>query len=198
MRPAWTCLIGILLAVALNRCTEYWTGTEFEPVKSLAKSCHRHATNIIQGLAVGYESSVWAVIIIAAAIPQCAHLWRDGQSDLRRLRRRDVRHRHADAEGNTISMDVFGPVADNANGIASWAYNKDTDNRDLQPGDPGYMRARGIQSRSPDLGGPRRGRQHDQGDHQGRGHSVRRHAAVSLFASFIAVIARLRGQDQTS
>ena len=39
MRPAWTCLIGIILAVALNKCTEYYTGTEFVPVKSLAKTC---------------------------------------------------------------------------------------------------------------------------------------------------------------
>src|SRR5207248_7080262 len=69
MRAAWTCLIGIILAVALNFCTEYWTGTEFEPVRSLAKSCRTgHATNIIQGIAVGYESTVWAVIIIAIAI----------------------------------------------------------------------------------------------------------------------------------
>ena len=56
MRPAWTCLIGIVLAVCLKKCTEYYTGTEFSPVKSLAKSCETgHATNIIQGLAVGYE-----------------------------------------------------------------------------------------------------------------------------------------------
>src|SRR5262249_13304895 len=66
MRAAWTCLIGIILAIALNFCTEYWTGTEYSPVKSLAKSCRTgHATNIIQGIAVGYESTVWAVIIIA-------------------------------------------------------------------------------------------------------------------------------------
>ena len=39
MRPAWTCLIGIILAVLLNKCTEYYTGTEYSPVKSLAKSC---------------------------------------------------------------------------------------------------------------------------------------------------------------
>ena len=58
MRAAWTCLIGIILAVALNKCTEYYTGTEFSPVKSLAKSCETgHATNIIQGFAVGYEST---------------------------------------------------------------------------------------------------------------------------------------------
>ena len=69
MRPAWTCLIGIVLAVCLNKCTEYFTGTEYAPVKSLAKSCQTgHATNIIQGFAVGYESTVAAVLIIAAAI----------------------------------------------------------------------------------------------------------------------------------
>ena len=43
MRPAWTCLIGIILAVALNKCTEYYTGTEYSPVKSLAKSCRNGA-----------------------------------------------------------------------------------------------------------------------------------------------------------
>ncbi len=48
MRPAWTCLIGIVLAVTLNKCTEYFTGTEYQPVKSLVKSCETgHATNII-------------------------------------------------------------------------------------------------------------------------------------------------------
>jgi K(+)-stimulated pyrophosphate-energized sodium pump len=37
MRPAWTCLIGIILAVLLNKVTEYFTGTEFNPVKSLVR-----------------------------------------------------------------------------------------------------------------------------------------------------------------
>ena len=63
MRPAWTCLIGIILAIALNKCTSYYTDTQYEPVKSLAKACQTgHATNIIQGFAVGYESAVVATL----------------------------------------------------------------------------------------------------------------------------------------
>ncbi len=69
MRPAWTCLIGIILAIALNKCTSYYTHTQYAPVKSLAKACTTgHATNIIQGFAVGYESTVVATLIIAVAI----------------------------------------------------------------------------------------------------------------------------------
>ena len=98
MRAAWTCLIGIILAVALNKCTEYYTGTEYQPVKSLAKSCETgHATNIIQGFAVGYESSVAAVLIIAAAILASVLVFYRHQSDVRRLRRGHGRHRHAHA-----------------------------------------------------------------------------------------------------
>ena len=58
MRPALTCLIGVLLAVALNKVTSYYTHTTHAPVKSLARACQTgHATNIIQGFAVGYEGS---------------------------------------------------------------------------------------------------------------------------------------------
>src|SRR5262249_58345617 len=69
MRPALTCLIGIILAIALNKCTSYYTHTQYTPVKSLAKACTTgHATNIIQGFAVGYESTVVSVLIIAVAL----------------------------------------------------------------------------------------------------------------------------------
>jgi hypothetical protein len=67
LEVAWCCLIGILLAVALNKCTEYWTSTEYSPVKEVVRaSSTGHATNIISGLALGLESSVWAVLIISA------------------------------------------------------------------------------------------------------------------------------------
>ena len=142
MRAAWTCLIGIILAVALNKCTEYYTGTEFEPVKSLAKNCSTgHATNIIQGFAVGYESTVAAVMIIVGGrfSPACwstpapmptfvafgVAMCGIGMLTL---------------TGNTISMDVFGPVADNANGIGEMGYDK------AEMGEEQYKRARQILS----------------------------------------------------
>ena len=69
MRPALTCLIGVFLAIALNKVTSYYTHTSHSPVKSLARACQTgHATNIIQGFAVGYESTVAAVLVIAGAI----------------------------------------------------------------------------------------------------------------------------------
>jgi K(+)-stimulated pyrophosphate-energized sodium pump len=140
MRPAWACLIGIVLAVALNKCTEYYTGTEYSPVKSLAKSCETgHATNIIQGFAVGYESSVAAVLIIAAAILASALVFVDTTATFVAYGVAMAGIGMLTLTGNTISMDVFGPVADNANGIGEMGYNKDSNNRDLQPSDPGYM-----------------------------------------------------------
>ncbi len=96
MRPAWTCLIGIILAVLLNKCTEYYTGTEYEPVKSMAKSCQTgHATNIIQGFAVGYESSGGGGDHHRRGHSGQRLRLRRHDAHLRRLRRGHVRHRHA-------------------------------------------------------------------------------------------------------
>jgi K(+)-stimulated pyrophosphate-energized sodium pump len=125
MRPAWTCLIGIILAVLLNKCTEYYTGTEFSPVRSLAKSCETgHATNIIQGLAVGYESTVAAVLIIAAAIMASVLIYTGTNATFVAFGVAMCGIGMLTLTGNTISMDVFGPVADNANGIGEMGYDK--------------------------------------------------------------------------
>jgi K(+)-stimulated pyrophosphate-energized sodium pump len=190
IRPSLTCFIGIVLAIALNKCTEYWTGTEYEPVKSLAKACRTgHATNIIQGIAVGYESTVWAVIIIAVAIFGSALIYA-GTSPI------FIAYGVAmcgigllTLTGNTISMDVFGPVADNANGIGEMGYNKDSNNQDLKPGDPGYMqpedykRARQILADLDAVGNT------TKAITKGIAIGSAVVAAVSLFASFIAVMA---------
>ena len=125
MRPAWTCLIGIILAVLLNKCTEYYTGTEYSPVKSLAKACQTgHATNIIQGFAVGYESTVAAVLIIAAAIMASVLVYAGTTPTFVAFGVAMCGIGMLTLTGNTISMDVFGPVADNANGIGEMGYDK--------------------------------------------------------------------------
>jgi K(+)-stimulated pyrophosphate-energized sodium pump len=125
MRAAWTCLIGIILAVALNKCTEYYTGTEYEPVRSLAKSCETgHATNIIQGFAVGYESTVAAVVIIVAAIIASVLVYAGTSATFVAFGVAMCGIGMLTLTGNTISMDVFGPVADNANGIGEMGYDR--------------------------------------------------------------------------
>jgi K(+)-stimulated pyrophosphate-energized sodium pump len=139
MRPAWTCLIGIILAIALNKCTEYYTGTEFSPVKGLAKACQTgHATNIIQGLAVGYESTVAAVLIIAAAILSSALIYSGTTPTFVAYGVAMCGIGMLTLTGNTISMDVFGPVADNANGIGEMGYDPQ------EMGEARYKEARQI------------------------------------------------------
>ena len=139
MRPAWTCLIGIVLAVFLNKCTEYFTGTEFSPVKSMVKACGTgHATNIIQGLAVGYESTVFAVLIIASAIMGSVLIYAHTNATFVAYGVAMCGIGMLTLTGNTISMDVFGPVADNANGIGEMGYDK------KEMGEKKYKEARQI------------------------------------------------------
>jgi K(+)-stimulated pyrophosphate-energized sodium pump len=139
MRPAWTCLVGIVLAVLLNKCTEYYTGTEYSPVKGLAKSCETgHATNIIQGLAVGYESTVAAVLIIAAAIMASILIYQGTNPTFVAFGVAMCGIGMLTLTGNTISMDVFGPVADNANGIGEMGYDE------KEMGEKKYKEARQI------------------------------------------------------
>ncbi|MCK6684110.1 MAG: sodium-translocating pyrophosphatase [Thermoanaerobaculia bacterium] len=181
LRPALTCLIGVFLAVALNKVTSYYTHTGHAPVKSLAKACQTgHATNIIQGFAVGYESAVMTTIVLAISIfasVLCYH----GSSPL------FIAYGVAmtgigmlTLTGNTISMDVFGPVADNANGIGEMGY----DPKEMEKQSPGmYTRARQILADLDAVGNT------TKAETKGIAIGSAVIAAVSLFASFIAVIA---------
>ena len=156
-----------------------------------------HATNIIHGLALGYESSVWAVLIIAAAILGSVFVFNDSQNLL------FIAFGVAmcgigmlTLTGNTISMDVFGPVADNANGIGEMAFTA-TPRQDLKPGDPDFMpeaentAARQILADLDAVGNT------TKAITKGIAIGSAVIAAVSLFASFIAVLVTgQRGEDR--
>jgi K(+)-stimulated pyrophosphate-energized sodium pump len=178
MRAAWTCLIGILLAVALNRCTEYFTGTDFPPVRGLVRNCATgHATNIIEGLAVGFESSVWAVLIIASSIFASVLVYAGTNPIFIAFGVAMCGIGMLTLTGNTISMDVFGPVADNANGIGEMGY----DEKEMGP--ENYKRARQILADLDAVGNT------TKAITKGIAIGSAVIAAVSLFASFVTVIA---------
>jgi K(+)-stimulated pyrophosphate-energized sodium pump len=122
MRPVWTTLIGIILAMGVNKLTEYFTETSQKPVQSVAKSATTgHATTIITGLAVGYESTVWAILAIAMAIFASVLIYVGTNPTFVAYGVAMCGIGMLTLTGNNISMDVFGPVADNANGIGEMA-----------------------------------------------------------------------------
>ena len=123
MRPVWTTLVGIVLAVAINYLTDYCTAPEKSPVQFVARATQTgHAMTIIAGLAVGYESSVWAILVIAAAIGASALIYAGSNPTFIAYGVSMCGIGMLTLTGNNISMDVFGPVADNANGIGEMAH----------------------------------------------------------------------------
>jgi K(+)-stimulated pyrophosphate-energized sodium pump len=122
MRPVWTTMVGIVLALVINRITEYFTDTGKPPVQSIAESCQTgHATAIITGLAIGLESTVWAIMTISIAILVSAFIYQGTNPTFVAYGVAMCGIGMLTLTGNNISMDVFGPVADNANGIGEMA-----------------------------------------------------------------------------
>ncbi len=128
--------VGVVLAVAINQITDYYTGATRGPVKEIAKNTKTGAaTTILSGLGIGLESSVAGILIIAAAIAASALIWRNGLGNLSTttFSAGDIKLLcifygvalcgigQLTLTGNNISMDAFGPVSDNANGIGEMA-----------------------------------------------------------------------------
>ena len=177
MRPAYTCFIGILLCIALNRTTEYFTGTEYPPARGIKRACETgHGTTIIEGIAVGYESAVWTAIVLSVAIFASVAIYQGTNAIFIAYGVAMCGIGMLTLTGNTISMDVFGPVADNANGIAEMSYQKEN------LGEAKYKEARQILMDLDAVGNT------TKAVTKGVAIGSAVIAAVSLYASFITVI----------
>jgi len=118
----WKCffavVIGLVLAQAVSRLTEYFTGTEYGPVQEIAGAARTGpATTVLAGTASGLESSVYAIIAIAIAIGAAIGLG-GGNLQLSLYLVALCGMGMLATTGVVVSEDTFGPVADNAAGIA--------------------------------------------------------------------------------
>jgi K(+)-stimulated pyrophosphate-energized sodium pump len=181
LRPALTCLLGVLLAIALNKVTSYYTHTAHAPVQGLARACTTgHATNIIEGFAVGYESTVMTTLLIGGTILASVLCYAGAPPMFVAYGVAMTGIGMLTLTGNTLSMDVFGPVADNANGIGEMGYDAFEMERE-RPGS--HARARQILADLDAVGNT------TKAETKGIAIGSAVIAAVSLFSSFIAVIA---------
>src|SRR5690606_35962859 len=111
----WSGMIGLGVTAAIVVITEYYTGTNYRPVKSVANaSVSGHGTNVIQGLAMSLESTALpalTIIIGIVATYQLAGLFGIAIATTTML----------GVAGMIVALDAFGPVTDNAGGIAETA-----------------------------------------------------------------------------
>jgi K(+)-stimulated pyrophosphate-energized sodium pump len=112
----WLCaVIGVAVTALLFGITEFYTSTRFRPVRTIAQASETgHATNIIQGLAQGFQSTAAPALVIAFAIlgaNELAGIYGIGIAVVAQL----------SLCGLIVALDAFGPITDNAGGIAEMA-----------------------------------------------------------------------------
>ena len=116
-------LVGLAITFLLVAITEYYTGTRWHAVKSIAAASQTgHATNIISGLAWGMQATVAPVIVIAAGILSAYYLAGGGNDPKKGLYGIGVAvMAQLSMTGLIVALDAYGPVTDNAGGIAEMA-----------------------------------------------------------------------------
>ncbi|HEX2358516.1 MAG TPA: sodium-translocating pyrophosphatase, partial [Solirubrobacterales bacterium] len=112
----WLCsLIGVGVTALLFVITDFYTSTRFRPVRTISEASQTgHATNIIQGLAQGFQSTAAPVLVLVLAIfaaNELAGIYGIGIAVMAQL----------SLTGLIVALDAFGPITDNAGGIAEMA-----------------------------------------------------------------------------
>jgi K(+)-stimulated pyrophosphate-energized sodium pump len=121
-RPGAAVMVGLILASVIQVLTQYFTDTKFKPVQEVAESTVTGpATTILSGFSVGLESAVWAALVIAGSIMTAFLLADPDSGNLFAERLYFIALTGMGmltTVGVVVSMDTYGPISDNAQGIA--------------------------------------------------------------------------------